>query len=300
MLFGLQIGLFRRECWRKAVRAFLAIQEDLPLQACELHLEAALYEAAIWPSEEGARGQILAALRPAVRRLGVHLPFIDIVPLSPNPRIARASIDVLEDSIRFAASLDADYVVFHARTGSASPALAQPDDSKWLEVIEGLASKACEEKLTFCLENADDLRQPDRIRRILDAQRGNVKFCLDIGHLYERVYPQSRLPKGMLIFNDMLSPVPFAWKRGLPVATMGSWAAVLASFREDLYCLHLHNHDGKSAHRPLRRGKIDLSPLRDFREGLGDIPLILEADYRDEDIQLIRDDVSYLEELLCS
>ncbi len=300
MLFGLQLGLLRREPWRRTVEVFLEIQQEFSLQACEVHLEAALYEAAFWPWEEGAKDDILATLRPAVRRLGIHLPFFDMNPVSANPRVAEASRNVLEESICFAAEVRADYVVFHARGCSVSVVGEAPNLAIWLEVLTALATKASELGVTFCLENADDLRQLEIIRKILQVQPEKMRFCLDIGHLYERVYPRSRLLKNMLVLNDWLSPIPFLWKSGLPVAAQGSWPKVLASLMKHLGCLHLHNHDGRNAHRRLKRGNIRFGRLKEFRQSLGNIPLILEADYRGEDVRAIREDICYLEELLCS
>ncbi len=300
MQFGLQIALMRREPWRNALQAFRVIQQEFSLQACELHLEASLYEAAFWPWEEGAKDEILVALRPAVRKLGIHLPFFEMNPVSANPRIAEASKKVLGESICFASEVGADYVVFHARGQPASVAERAPDEAIWLEVVLALARRASDRGVSFCLENADNLRRPESILKILNAQPENVKCCLDIGHLYERDYAPSILLRNLLSLNDRLSPIPFVLKSGLPVAGWGSWTNVLAAFGKHLGCVHVHNHDGRTAHQPLRRGKINLSPLSEFREDLREVPVILEADYRNKGLGAIREDLRYLEKQLCS
>ena len=115
MLCGIQLGLLRNEPWKKTIQTFFELQREFPLKACELHLDACLFEAAFWPWDVDVEDEVIASLRGAVKKLGVHMPFIDMNPISANPRIAGASKKMLEASLRFAAMVEADYVVFHAR-----------------------------------------------------------------------------------------------------------------------------------------------------------------------------------------
>lgn len=86
------------------------------LTAAEVHLDGCEYAAAVWPLQDEAQ---LAPVRHQVKCLGIHLPYTeytDLHPLSANEPIRRASMEVLRQSIDFAAAARADYVVFHARS----------------------------------------------------------------------------------------------------------------------------------------------------------------------------------------
>lgn len=297
-MLGLQLAMICRQPWRRAAETFLALQEEFPLQACELHLDTTLYEAAVRPDGDAAARWIRDVLRPAVDQLGVHLPFFEMNPICANPSTAQADRERLRASIDFAGQVGADYAVFHARGERPAVGERAKDVALWRPVITALAEKAHDAGVLFCLENADDLSGLERIERVLAEQAGSVKLCLDVGHLYERAYPRSRGRRRLLVLNDRLSPVPFLCKRGLPVAPYGDWRGALVAFRDHLACLHLHNHDGKIAHQPLTRGKIDLEPLREFRGHLDRIPIILEADYRDEELDVIRQDIHRVQTLL--
>lgn len=288
MLPGLQLGTFRRGSCEETITAFLALQDEYRLESCEVHLEASLYEAACWPWDTNARSSIKDRLRPSVSKLGVHLPFFELNPISSNPRVADMSMDLMKESIAFADRVGADYVVFHAR-GSILPSRAAWE--LWARAIDDLAGRAEGLGLQFYLENADDLRNLETMFRIMRTIP-QVKACLDIGHLYERIYPGASWMRRALMLNDILSPSPFIIKRGLPAAK--DWTDILATFGDSIRCLHIHNHNGKTAHQPLRKGKIDLRPLRGLSSRLEGIPLIIEADYRNEPIQTVRDDLLWL------
>jgi len=64
--------------------------------------------------------------------------------------------------------------------------------------------------------------------------------------------------------------------------TEQSWKQWLSRIRDRTGCVHVHNHDGRTAHRPLTKGKIMLGRFKAMAEILGDLPWILEADYRRE------------------
>jgi endonuclease IV len=274
-----------------AIEGFLALQSEHTLQSAEVHLERSLYQAACWPWEEHLAFKIRTYLRPEVSKLGVHLPFIDLNPIAANRQIACSSRQILEESIRFAAMGESDYVVFHARGGRQT---SNEELYLWSQVVGNLAEVAEENGVLFCLENADDLREPDKICRIIhDYPR--VKLCLDIGHLYERIYPSSPLLHKILILNDHFAPVPFLLKSGLPAAN--GWPFIFAYLKKRVALLHIHNHDGKLAHQPLLKGKIDLCPLRGIASELDNIPVILEADYRNMNLETVRADLYWLGDL---
>lgn len=288
MLLGLQLGTFRSGSCNEAIKAFLALQDEYSLEACEVHLEASLYEAACWPWDMNAGSMIKTHLRPSVSELGVHLPFFELNTISPNPRIADTSMDIMKESIAFAAKVQADYVVFHCRCGNVPLKAAS---RLWERAIADLASHAEKLGLQFCLENADDMRDPGIMYTIIKAHP-QIKACLDIGHLYERIYPDALWTRRALMLNDILSPCPFLIKMGLPAAK--SWTNTLAFFGESVKCLHVHNHNGRMAHQSLQKGRINLRPLRGLSSQLERVPIIIEADYRKETLQTVRDDLRWL------
>lgn len=296
MLIGLQLGMLLKAPADEAAQFFLSLQREFSLKACEIHLESAIYEAACRPWERKAE-IIGLRLRETVSRLGVHLPFVDLNLLSPNPYIAEATRRAFDECITLAGKIQADYVVFHARGG---PASAHNTDELllWSRAIAELAAKAGEHGVSFCLENADDIRHLRDLRTILDGYPGKIQFCLDVGHLFERFYPSSFWLRKGLYLNDRFSPLPFVFKEGLPAAFEGNWVNAFDLFSDHLGCVHLHNHDGLRAHRPLLKGRIDFRPLRRLRERLNQVPLIIEADYRGETIEVVRKDIEYLEVLL--
>ncbi len=289
MRIGIGLGMLVDEPWRPALDRFLRLREEAGLEAVELHLEGALYRAAFGSSGEAEERAIAEEVRPRVAALGVHLPFCGIHPLSPDPRDGRG---VLERSIAWAGRIRADYVAFHARGGRAG------DPHAWIPLVSSLAARAREAGVAFGLENADDLSPMDAMGKVLESGRGAVRCCLDLGHLFERAYPASRLARAALRVNDLLSPFPFLVRRGLPLGIHRTWEEALRSVAADIACLHLHNHDGRRAHRPLSRGKIGLRGLKAFREDLKEIPLILEADYRAEGAGEVRSDIDFLREIL--
>jgi len=293
-LIGLQICLLRKGPFHQAVEMFSLLREEFQLGACEVHLDAAFYESACrtWSVEDAAT---IFSLSEDVADLGLHLPFLDINPLSRNPRIRSASMDVMEESFSFAQRAGAGYVVFHAR-GAASYPAPEADLEGWRDVVAELAGMAGRYGLDFCLENADDLKEPASAGRVLEGSK-EARFCLDVGHLFERRCPASSWLSRLILLNDRFSPVPFAWREGLPLAS-GGWADVLEAFRDRTRCIHIHNHDGMRAHRPLLKGKIDLRPLRGLSGLSEDLPVIIEADYTEEGIDTVRADLAYLLELI--
>lgn len=289
-MIGLSLALLPGNSLQDTIAAFLALQENFSLEAVEIHLEKTLYPSACrpWDMEDGQA--IRTQVRPNVTTLGIHLPFMDLNPVSADNRIAEFSSGIMRESIQFASSIAADYVVFHARGGVLSDGVME---NRWREVICSLADTAKDYRIMFCLENADDLRDPATIARIGEA-REHVHICLDIGHLYERVYPASPLMRKVLVYNDHFSPIPFTISRELPAGR--GWCEVFEDLRNTISLIHIHNHNGKTAHRPLTHGKIDLHPILGMIQKHQHIPVILEADYREAGSRALLEDLEWITE----
>jgi len=293
MRLGIQLGMLSGTGIEEALDVFERLRAFAGLTACEIHLEASLYNA-FWPWEDKAL-PVGLKLRSTLPVLGVHLPFIDLYPVSPNPRVARYSLAVLKESLSYAAGIHADYVVMHARSGVT---VGTGTAAVWKRTVEELAQMAAESGAKFCLENADDLPLAE-LRSIAD-ESDNIYACLDVGHLFERIYPTSFPWRQALILNDRFSPLPFNLTYGLPVGKPGHWEESALPLLKRIGVIHLHNHDGRKAHLPLRRGKVDLGRLRFLSAAAGDTPLIVEADYRSTGYAAIENDFVYLKEIIRS
>lgn len=278
-LLGLQTALLPAADWRAGLELFLDLARESSLRACELHLAADHYAAAL-PGGEADAAAVRVRIRPAVAALGLHLPF---APLPAGGGLPAA----LAEGVAFAARVGADYAVLHLRAGGGGGAdsgdggSAAPADGieAWAARTAPLAQRASALGVRLLVENADDERDPGAVARVAAAVGAGV--CLDVGHLYERLYPERGLVRKLLVANDRWSPRPFAWTLGLPAAGgPAAWGRVAARLGEAAACVHLHDHDGRTAHRPLGRGRLDWSPLRRLRERWAGRPVILEADLR--------------------
>ena len=295
MILGIQLAMLCDEPIDAAISYFQRLQEDFPLDACEIHLEASLYKAAVWPWDHNGLDR-LHALRRGVSRLGVHLPFMDLNFFSENKLIQEASRKVLMDSVAFAGRIRADYVVMHIRKPADS---SRPLDLALLrKELKQILIRSHESGCAMLIENADDLRAPEDVASLAEQVEETAGICLDIGHLFEREYPGSRLVRRLLRLNDLFSPRPFLIKYGLPVSGYGDWPTVARSLSHRIGCVHVHNHDGRIAHKPISAGRIDLTPLGALAQTLRNVPVILEADYRGLSPDKVRSDLTYLAGLL--
>lgn len=298
-MFGLALGLIEAKPLKDNIRRFSELQGLFPLEACEIHGEASLYESAC---QIGNREDLLliSRLRQNLKKLGLHLPFMDLNPISPSSQIRLSTKRIFHEWLQYASNIEADYTVLHLR--GSHPQLAvenrQIKQELWLPFIEDLAEKASAYKFDLCLENADDMRDFDEITEMVGKCLHPVKLCLDIGHLYERIYPSSPALRRIMRLNDCYSPFPFAWGKNLPAKKSGSWPEIIKSPKTNLGSIHIHNHNGRFAHQPLSQGKIDLEPLKNLPETVKDIPIIIEVDYRFLNRDLIVKDLNYLEGLL--
>ena len=257
---GMQLGVLPGS-YTKALDRFRSLQQQFSFLSAELQLESSLNYAHFTPFTNEV---------PNVEILGVHLPFMDLDPFSTITERRYNSRNVLSGSIQNASDIDADYVVFHAR---APEPVNQ--GKKWIPLLSELAGKSEESGMKFCLENADDLYDIATIHRILH-ELPEVSLCLDIGHLYEHTF-------------NLLT-------RYLPLSGDTRLARELENLKEHIACIHIHNHDGFSAHRTLESGKIDFSPLSKYRSM--DIPLILESDYRNVPPDILSHDIRYLRDVI--
>lgn len=275
---------------------FKELQSKFSLQACELHMEAIQFSAGIWYWDKTAAG-IVNDLRQRVDRLGVHLPYLDLNPISPNPRISKYSRAVYQAAIIKAAEWSADYVVFHARgNGGLNPERSR-ELAEWQQTINTLAHTAESSGLMFCLENADNIRSLREIDQLL-KQNDHIRLCLDVGHLFERIETDHIWMKAADLLWDRFLPVSNLWGRGMPYFELDGILGAVKAFSQPLAVIHLHNHNGRTAHQPISAGKFDLRPTIRALKPLTDIPIILEADYRNHNSAALYHDLELMEEFI--
>lgn len=275
---------------------FKELQSKYDLQVCELHMEAIQFEAGIWYWDKTSAG-VVKDLRQRVARLGVHLPYLDLNPISPNPRSSKYSRAVYQAAIKKAAEWSADYVVFHARGNWGLYPERSRELEEWRQALNVLASTAEKNGLIFCLENADSIRSLREIDQLL-KQNDQIKLCLDIGHLFERIEADHIWMKAADRLWDRFLPVSNIWGRGMPYFEHDGISGAVNAFSQRLGVLHLHNHNGRAAHQPILDGKYDLRPAIRALKPLTNIPIILEADYRNHDSAVLYHDLQLLEEFI--
>jgi hypothetical protein len=279
-VIGLQTALLPAADWRAGLALFEALAREAGLVACEVHLAADHYAAAC-PATDAVADELRARLRPAVARLGVHLPF---AAAGAGPG------DALAAGVAFAARAGADVAVLHLRGAPAAAA-------GWAARIAPLAARARDLGVALCVENADEVRDP-RLAGAIAAASG-AGLCLDLGHLHERVYPERGARRKLLVANDRFNPWPFACPARLPAAACGGgWARALAELAGQVAWIHIHDHDGRAAHRPLGAGRIRWAPPGAMCRLPAVAPVILEADHRGSGPDAVRADIRRLKELL--
>jgi sugar phosphate isomerase/epimerase len=298
-MLGLSLVMLEAKPLEDNLRLFEELQDQFPLEACEIHSEGSLYESACHLGDH-KEFSLISHLRKNIRKLGLHLPFMDLNPISQDGLVIESTERIFHEWMKYASDMDADYAVLHLRGGLpvSSKKNYQNNQEVWLPFIEKLAEQAQAYKFDLCIENADDVRNFETISELAEKCTNQVKLCMDIGHLYERIYPRAPLLRKILRLNDIFSPVPFAWDRNLPVGKSGDWQKMVESHKNKLGCVHVHNHDGRNSHKTLYEGKIDLMPLGNLSVLLKDIPVIIESDYRLKEKDTIIKDLKFLEELM--
>lgn len=290
-MIGISLAYLPVNSFHEAVELFFRLQAEQGLEICEIHLERGQFAAAYNPADSLAASK-LVRLRKCVVKLGFHLPYLDLNPLSQNPDIAEFAMGILLHGIDVAADAGADYLVFHARGGRIRQSLTEKQQS-WETVVDQLTEHATKKKMVLCFENADDFRSVADMSRLADSIAG-LKFCLDLGHLFERMELTASWRRILARSWDRLLPWMALGGDGLPFYEAGGMQGCLQYLHSNLYCMHVHNHNGRLAHQPLTAGKIDLHQMLGVVPD--SIPLVLEADYRLGDVTAVVADIHLLKE----
>ena len=190
------------------------------------------------------------------RRVSVHMPFMDLSPGSPDPAIAKASLERLGKAAGWALELGAVRAVVHLGYS--------PDTHRDLGEFCGrlaggfapLAQRLLRGGCLMVMENTFE-PGPDVLlatrEAIIQAGGPQVGFCLDLGHAY--CFSATTLPE---------------W-----------WQALAPHLGE----MHLHDNDGTfDYHRPPGRGMVDWAFVKQALAELDQPPLLTMEPHAEPDL----------------
>lgn len=295
-MLGISLAYLPGKNIQEVCDTFFSLQADFALEACELHMESNQFPSAFYQVDD----QLLKAIskiRSRVKIMGIHLPYLDLNPISNNPHIAQFATNTYKQAIHSAASLQADYVVFHARSSQVVLGDRQIELQQWQKIVSELGEYAHLIGIAFCFENADDIRLMDEVEKVICENR-QVNLCLDIGHLFERIKLENPWEWLSGKISDRYLPLSASFKKGLPFYEIPIWSDFLIKYSDRIKCVHLHNHNGRIAHDPVTGGKINMDKMLHSFKQLASVPVIIEADYRRIGIERLRNDLAFIREVM--
>ena len=280
MIIGASLGSFKDLTLKSAMKFYLKLLKDFNIKAVELRFEKEEGRPSMWPWEKNNR---LADFLSNFEVTGIHLPFIYLNPVSPNPRIKSESMNQLKLSLDQASQLNMNYTLIHARGFTYGLTYAQ-QLNEWERVLIELTDYAQSRSILLTVENGDflgNLKELVGVVRRINSKW--LKITLDVGHAYARRIRQTRqnsrlFPYSLagLVFKAVdRTYAPFLFKKYMPFEEYGSIRNFLQSEADLIFNLHLHDCNGRKDHITLGSGKIDFSFLPLLKKS--NKPLILEV-----------------------
>ncbi|OGV39740.1 MAG: hypothetical protein A2020_08820 [Lentisphaerae bacterium GWF2_45_14] len=162
----MELGFFspsiRRDSLDSCIAVALSLAEKRGFGAVEFWMERNRPDSfALWPWELDRRNiKKLRSFFKNFKRTGVHLPFVYLNSVSPNPRIAKESIKQINLGIKKASELGALYCVGHARAWSSSYRSPNDDFKIFTELAAEWAALAERCGILFSLETAQEASFP--------------------------------------------------------------------------------------------------------------------------------------------
>lgn len=258
-IIGASLGSFNNLTLEKAMNLYLELSECFNLKSVELRFEKEVGRPSSWSWEVN---KSFVAFLTNFEITGMHLPFVYLNPICPNPKIRKESIGQLKDAIVRAYELKMDYCVMHAR-GVAYRLTHEQQLKEWKDVIEELAEYAEDNLILLTIENADFLSNlKDLVSVVEEIDSKWLKITLDVGHAHiRRVPPLSSYPIKDLSLRSMDIFLPFFIKKNMPYEEYGSVKNFIKSEHDLIANVHLHDYDGRRDHIAIGEGKIDFSFL---------------------------------------
>lgn len=278
MDLGLSLGAFHKFGFQDALDAYKRLAERFDLTVVEINLEVRRGSIAHRPWDV-PEDQLRAFAEP-FRHRGVHLPFVDLNPISTNAGIREESLRQLRLGIEASSRMGMTYAVTHA-TGPR-PGLPWSEESAlWKDVFSELAELALEARLTLCIENGARLVRLERLLEVVkNLGLDHVRICLDTGHAHQRLWERGRIWSRILPRLDQRWKGAFRIPRHLPFESYGSLAGFLRQAERWVSVFHLHDRRGRTDHLGLGQGGIDFASLAPY---LGRRPVVLEVPSTSED-----------------
>ena len=295
-MIGISLAYLPGKNIEEACRDFMNLQEEFSLQACEFHMECNQFDSAFYHADEKVL-EVVSKIRKQVKIMGVHLPYLDLNPISHNPLIEQFATEIYIKAINNAAVMKADYVVFHARGAEDAYDDRQEELGRWRDKAGELGDIAQAGSTAFCFENADNVRIIKDMEKII-CELPQVGMCLDIGHLFERVKLANPWERLAGRFVDRYLPFSSVIGKGMPYYEMADWKEFFEKNSSRIRCFHLHNHNGRNAHCPVTAGKINMESILHAISDFTSAPIIIEADYRQTGIGQLRKDLVFLKKVI--
>lgn len=129
-MIGISLSYLPGKDIQEVSRTFLSLQAEFRLEACELQMECNQFPSAFCQADDHVHAEI-SKLRERVHIMGIHLPYLDLNPISDNPLVAQFAMKIQRQAINTAALMNADYVVFHARGSQARQGDRQTEMARW-------------------------------------------------------------------------------------------------------------------------------------------------------------------------
>lgn len=182
----------------------------------------------------------------------MHGPFIDLNPFSPDLDIREISYDKYIKSLKIAAELEMDYIIFHSQMhdGHLEPIMKEYVMNLNKELFASLIADVPEYNGYILIENIFE-KNPDSLVELIETiSQSRVRVNLDIGHAK------------------------------LMDLTMEDW---IGKLKDNIVYMHIHSNNGDfDQHMPPKRWEIDLLySLLDKYE----INPILSLEYKKEDLE---------------
>lgn len=190
------------------------------------------------------------------RRVSVHMPFMDLSPGSPDPAIARASLERLNQAAGWALELGAIRAVAHlgysADTHRDLGEFCRRLAAGFAPLAQRLNQGGCLMVVENTFEPGPDVLLAAR-EAIIQAGGPEVGFCLDVGHAY--------------CFS---------------ATTLPDWWQALAPYLGEL---HLHDNDGTfDYHHPPGCGMVDWDFVGRSLAALEQPPLLTMEPHAEPDL----------------
>lgn len=190
------------------------------------------------------------------RRVTVHMPFGDLVPGSPDPKVAALALERLGQAGRWGLKLGAMQAVMHLGYDQRLHQPAEDYAARLAQTMAPLARELAQGGCRLALENTFEPGPGPLLlcrQALEDAGAPGVGFCLDVGHT--------------MAFSS---------------TGLAQWWEALAPHLAEM---HLHDNDGQGdRHWPVGRGQADWEYLRQGLLALERLPVLTIEPHREPDL----------------